>query len=254
MASETSIESATRFNDRADDYVKYRPTYPAAAMDAILSGLGPPEDLVAADLGAGTGISARLLADRAVRVIAIEPSPGMRRAAAPHANVTWMSSRAEATGLQSQTVDLVLSAQSFHWFQAADTLVECARILKPRGRLAIIWNRRSKTDAMTDGYRRAIADVGGESRIEQMAFDPDVVAQSNLFAPVERTSFPNLQRLDLDGLIGRARSASYCPKDGPAAERLRELLSDLWEVHADHEGLVTLVYQTEVYHSHKYFL
>jgi SAM-dependent methyltransferase len=251
MSQATNIASAVRFNDRADDYVKYRPTYPVEAIDAILSGLGPPADLVAADLGAGTGISARLLGDRDVRVVAIEPSPGMQQAAAPHANVTWMNSRAEATGLQSHTVDLVMSAQSFHWFDAANTLVECARILKPGGRLAIMWNRRSKTDVLTDGYRRAIADVGGESSIEQMAFDPDVVARSGLFAPVERTTFPNVQRLDLDGLIGRARSASYCPKDGPAVERLRELLHELWKAHADRDGLVTLIYETEVYRSNR---
>ncbi len=104
---------------------------------------------------------------------------------------------------------------------------------------------------MTDGYRRAIAAVGGESSIEQMAFDPDVVGRSGRFTPVERTSFPNLQRLDLDGLVGRARSASYCPKDGPAAERLRELMYDLWNAHADSDGLVTLVYETEVFRSHK---
>ena len=247
----TSIESAARFNDRAGDYVKYRPTYPAGAIDAILSGLGPPPDLLAADLGAGTGISARLLGDRGVRVIAIEPSAGMREAARPHANVTWIDSRAEATVLQSHSLDLVLSAQSFHWFDAASTLVECSRILKPGGRLAIMWNRRSKTDSLTEGYRRAIADVGGESSIERMAFDPAVVARNGFFAPVQRTSFPNLQRLDLDGLIGRARSASYCPKDGPGAERLRELLHELWKTHADREGFVSLVYETELYRSHR---
>jgi SAM-dependent methyltransferase len=251
MASGTNIDSATRFNDRAVDYVKHRPTYPAGAIDAILDGLGPPLSLVAADLGAGTGISSRLLGDRGVRVVAIEPSPGMQEAAAPHPKVRFVAGRAEATGLKSHSVDLVLSAQSFHWFHASDTLVEGARILKPGGRLAIMWNRRSKTDAMTDGYRRAIAAVGGESSIERMAFDQDVVGRSGLFAPVERTTFPNLQRLSLDGLVGRARSASYCPKDGPAAERLRELLHELWNAHADRDGLVTLEYETEAYRSHK---
>jgi SAM-dependent methyltransferase len=251
MASQINIESATRFDERAGDYVRYRPTYPPGAIDTILSGLGAAADLVAADLGAGTGISARLLGGRGVRVVAIEPSPGMREAAAPHANVRFVAGRAEATGLKSHVVDLVLSAQSFHWFHAADTLVECARILKPRGRLAFMWNRRSKTDALTQGYRRAIAEVGGESSIERMAFDPEVVARSGLFGPVERTNFPYRQRLDLEGLIGRARSASYCPTDGPAAERLRELLYELWTGHADGDGLVTLVYETEVYRSRK---
>jgi SAM-dependent methyltransferase len=241
------VDSATRFNDRADDYVRYRPTYPAAAIDAILAGLGTPATLIAADLGAGTGISARLLGDRGVRVVAIEPSPGMRQAAAAHPHVRFVASRAEATALKAGAVRLILSAQSFHWFNSPTTFVECARILQPGGRLAIMWNRRSRHDPLTDGYRRAIAAVGGDSSIERMAFDPDVVAKSGVFAPAERLSFPNVQRLDLDGLIGRARSASYCPKDGSAANQLSTLLRKLWQTYADRDGFVRLVYETELY-------
>ena len=241
------MDSATRFNDRAEDYVKYRPTYPADAIDAILSGLGQANTLIAADLGAGTGISARLLGDRGLRVVAIEPSSGMRRAAATHAQVRWVNSRAEATALKAATMDLVLSAQSFHWFDPMAALAECARVLKPGGRLAIMWNRRSHTDPLTEGYRRAILEVGGESQIERMAFDPDVIGRSRLFAPVRRLTFPNDQRLNLDGFIGRARSASYCPKNGPAAALLSELLGTLWRRYADGNGMVTLVHETELY-------
>src|SRR5438093_12045072 len=71
------LDPVGRFSDRAQDYVKYRPGYPAAAFDAIVAGLGASADLIAADVGAGTGISARLLADRGVRVIAIEPNREM---------------------------------------------------------------------------------------------------------------------------------------------------------------------------------
>src|SRR5580765_6137898 len=118
------LDTVTRFNDRADDYVRYRPTYPANAVDAILEHLGPPARLMAADVGAGTGISARLLGDRGVRVTAIEPGENMRRAAAPHPRVRWVAGRAESTGLKSEAFDLVLSAQSFHWFRPPDALLE----------------------------------------------------------------------------------------------------------------------------------
>jgi hypothetical protein len=84
-----------------------------------------------------------------------------------------------------------------------------------------------------------------------MPFDPEVVPRSGLFTPVERVTFANAQRLDLEGLIGRARSASYCPTGGRAAERLRALLDDLRRTHADGDGLVTVVYETEVYRAHK---
>jgi SAM-dependent methyltransferase len=245
------LDTVGRFTDRAADYVRYRPTYPAEAIQAILDGLGPPERVVAADIGAGTGISARALGELGVRVVAVEPGNGMRGAAASHPNVTWVAGRAEATGLRSDAVDLVLCAQSFHWFRAEETLREFARILRPSGRIAIAWNRRSTTDPLTAGYRQAIADVGGEIPAERMPFDPDVIVRSGLFAAVERTTFPNFQRLNLDGLIGRARSASYVPKTGPAAERLLGLLRSLHTRYADETGLVTLVYETEVFCSQK---
>jgi SAM-dependent methyltransferase len=244
-------DTVGRFSDRAADYSRYRPTYPVEAVHAIFDGLGPPERLVAADVGAGTGISARLLGDQGVRVVAVEPGEAMRRAAVSHPNVAWVAGRAEATGLSSEAVDLVLCAQSFHWFRTADALSEFARILKPRRRLAISWNRRSASDPLTVGYRRAILDVGGETTAESMSFDPDVMTQGQLFSPPERTSFPNFQRLDLDGLIGRARSASYVPKSGAASERLLGLLRALHERYADASGFVTLVYETEVFCSNK---
>ena len=68
---------------------------------------------------------------------------------------------------------------------------------------------------------------------------------------MERTAFPNFQRLDLDGLIGRAQSASYVPKTGPAAGRLLDLLRALHARYADIRGLATLVYETEVFRAQK---
>ncbi len=247
------MDTVERFSDRAADYVKYRPSYPSTAIDALLDGLGQPERIVAADVGAGTGISSRLLGDRAVRVVAIEPGDVMRAAAAPHAHVSWLAGRAEATGLTAQCVDLVVCAQSFHWFRAADALAEFARILKPHGRLALVWNRRSRTDPFTAGYRQAIIDVGGEVAAEAMPFDPEVIPASGRFTAPERVTFPNAQRLDLAGLIGRAQSASYVPKSGAAAERLLELLAGLHARYADQRGIVTLVYETEIFRSHTLF-
>ena len=247
MVQRNDRDTVGRFNDRVADYVRYRPTYPAEAVHAMLDGLGPPGRLVAADVGAGTGISARLLAERGVRVIAVEPGEAMRRAAAPHPNVAWIAGRAEATGLDSRSVDLVLCAQSFHWFRTTDALQEFARILKEQRRLAICWNRRSMSDPFTAGYRQAIVDVGGDTALESRTFDPDVISDGGLFSSPERRSFPNVQRLDLAGLIGRARSASYVPKSGAAGQRLVILLRALHERYADGTGLVTLEYETDVF-------
>src|SRR5688572_26600177 len=73
-----------RFSDRAQAYSRHRPSYPAPAVDAMLAGLGEPARLSAADIGAGTGISSRLLAERGLTVHAVEPNQAMREAAEPH--------------------------------------------------------------------------------------------------------------------------------------------------------------------------
>jgi SAM-dependent methyltransferase len=249
MTSPGNADSVARFDDRATDYVRYRPSYPAAAIDAVLDGLGPPDMLAAADIGAGTGISARLLADRGATVIAIEPGVAMRGAADPHPRVTWVASRAEATAIASGACDLILCAQAFHWLQPADALPEFARVLRPGGRLALMWNRRSQSDPFTVGYREAILAVSGDSVAERMAFNPAVLPESGCFSAAERIEVSNVQHLDLTGLIGRARSASYVPKDGENGERLVQSLTALYRAHADATGRVTLRYETEIYRS-----
>ena len=244
-------DTVSRFSDRADDYVKYRPTYPSEAILSMLDGLRPPERIVAADVGAGTGISARLLGDRGVRVIAVEPGDAMRGAAAPHPNVRWISGRAESTGLRAGAVDLVVCAQAFHWFQTLEAVAEFARILKRRGRLAIMWNRRSTTDPVTAGFRQAIVDAGGETAADRLGFDTSAVDRGGLFSAQTRLAFPHSQRLDLAGLIGRARSSSHVPKHGAQGGRLVALLGALHQRYADANGLVTLIYDTELYLSQK---
>jgi SAM-dependent methyltransferase len=233
-----------RFSDRAGDYARFRPSYPAATIDAILEGLGPPDALVAADVGAGTGISARLLAARGVRVLAVEPNAAMRAAAAPHPHVTWRAGTAEATGLPDASVDLVLAAQAFHWFAVPAAVAEFRRVLRAGGRLAIVWNRRSREDAFTLGYRAALEAIDGEAPAERSEFDPAVVTASGGFVAPRTAVAVHGHMLTLDELLGRALSTSTVPKAGPRRERLDSLLRALHAGHADAEGRVTMVYRT----------
>jgi SAM-dependent methyltransferase len=247
----TAMNPTGRFSDRAEDYRRYRPDYPAAALDAILGGLGEPSRLVAADIGAGTGISARMLAARGVRVLAVEPNAEMRAAASPHERVVWRAGTAEATGLEPGSVDLVLCAQAFHWFRAADALAEFHRILAPRGRLVLMWNSRDRGDALTRGYTEAIRAVKGEDPVEQMPFEPATVAATGHFTPPLEERFPHAQVLDLAGLMGRATSASYVPRDGERFARLKSLLEALWEREHDARGRVTMRYVTKVFRAER---
>ena len=147
-----TMNPLSRFSDRAADYAKYRPSYPDEAIAILLEGLGNPSQLVAADIGAGTGISSRLLAQRGLRVIAIEPNEAMREAASPHPLVELGDGSAEVTNIPDASLDLVTCFQAFHWFNPEPTLVEFHRILKPTGRLAVVWNDRDRNDELTQGY------------------------------------------------------------------------------------------------------
>jgi SAM-dependent methyltransferase len=236
-----------RFSDRVEDYVKYRPSYPTDAIASILSSLETANPVVA-DVGAGTGISSRLLAESySIQVIAIEPNADMRQAAAPHPLVEFRNGTAEATNLADNEVDLVTCFQSFHWFNPLLVLPEFHRILKPLGRLAIVWNTRDRNDSFTAEYssivRKASNNHPGERRSD--AIQPFL--ESPLFVNRCQSIFPYRQKLDLLGLIGRAMSTSYIPKEGEVYQQLMSDLQQLFEEYCDENGAVSLVYQTEVY-------
>jgi ubiquinone/menaquinone biosynthesis C-methylase UbiE len=227
--------------------VRFRPSYPALAIDAILAGLGDASVIRAADVGAGTGISARLLADRGVQVTAVEPNAAMRTAADKHPRVAWVNATAEATGLGDSTQDLVHCAQAFHWFRPVQALHEFARILRPGGRLALMWNQRDATDPLTIAYTAAIIAAATDPNVERMPFDPEPLKNSTNFTAYHRVIFSYRQPLDLAGLIGRATSASYVPREGPKLEHLKQQLADAHRTHAGRDGQVELSYVTEVY-------
>ncbi len=236
-----------RFCDRAADYVKYRPSYPAAAIEAILDGFGPPSQLTVADIGAGTGISSRLLAEREVRVLAIEPNAEMRQAAAPHAFVEFREGTSETTNLPESSVNLVTCFQSFHWFNPVLTLPEFRRILKPSGRLAVVWNLRDCADALTLGYTQIVKSASHNHPAEKRDSSSEPLLASADFTNVRSSEFAHKQDVDLAGLIGRAKSASYIPKSGPHLQKIVSDLTDLYQAHCNDRGFVSLVYKTIVY-------
>lgn len=242
---------AERFTGRADAYVSGRPTYPEAALDLLLDGLGDPQDVLVADLGAGTGIASRLLAARGARVLAIEPNQAMREAAAPDPLVEWMAASAEWTGLDEASIDLVTAFQAFHWFDHDKALREIVRILRPGGRAAAIYNERDESDPFTAGYgdivRRFKTDETERSRADGLtAFAAFPIWHGG----PRRSEIANEQSLDLDGVLARARSTSYLPKDGAPGDALNAALRELFAAHA-HDGqvmmkLVTIVVAGDV--------
>lgn len=235
-----------RFSQRAADYAKSRPSYPDAAISTILEGLESPQ-IVAADVGAGTGISSRLLAERGVQVLAIEPNAAMRQAAEPHPLVEFCDATAEATTLPNASVDLVTCFQSFHWFEPEPTLSEFSRILKLSGRLALIWNERDRTDEFTANYNHLVQIASNNHPAEKRRVAVEPLLASPLFQNVQSHTFTYRQEVDLSGLIGRAMSTSYVPREGLAHQQLISNLQQLYDSNCDQHGLVCLVHNTFVF-------
>ncbi len=176
-----TLNPLNRFSDRVEDYVKYRPSYPAAAIDQILENFTLP--ITAADIGAGTGISSRLLAARDVKVIAIEPNAEMRNAGIRDniSSVEWKDGTAENTNLPEASVDLVTCFQAFHWFTPEPTLAEFRRILKPKGKLAVVWNFRDENDEFTAEYSRIVRDASNHHPAESKMRSTETFNRNCLF-------------------------------------------------------------------------
>ena len=245
--------SVERFTGLADVYAKNRPGYPPAALDFILAHCGLGDQAVLVDVGCGTGISSRLFARRGLRVIGVEPNDEMRRQAEAEAlppevpAPSYRAGRGEATGLPDACADAVLAAQAFHWFDAPAALCEFHRILKPGGWAVLVWNERDETDPCTAAYGSVIGGVPGAAAVEgPRARAGEALHVSTLFGDAECVVFGNQQEVDEDGLLGRALSASYAPRE-PAA--VREFAAALRAVFAPYQrqGRVVLRYQTSVH-------
>jgi SAM-dependent methyltransferase len=238
----------TRFDDRARDYANYRPNYPPAAIDAILSGLNSPEFLTVTDLGAGTGISARQLADRGAQVLALEPNAAMRRAAMPHERVKFIDATAEKTCLPDSSVDLVTAFQSFHWFEPHAAIAEAHRILRASGRLALCWNERDSRNALMAGYDELVREAAGDHPMRSgVPLSGPLIRATPLFRDARELEFPNSKRMTCAALIGSCLSGSYIPQSGPAHDKLMDGLRRLHEKFAAADGCVEMIYRTEIF-------
>lgn len=238
----------TAFDGLASTYEQHRPRYPQAVFAAMLDGLPMPATV--ADVGCGTGISARALAECGARVIGIDPGLDMLREAGEASaccvqrglQVEFRQGTAEATGLADESVDAVLAAQAFHWFDAAQALAEFRRILRPGGRVALLWNLRVSDAGFTDEYNRIV--VSASERLDPSARSgrerlDAPLWESPLFHNIRTIVIPSPQPLDERGAIGRATSASYFPRSEPErSQRLSELISAVRRFAID--GQVTL--------------
>jgi len=243
-----------RFSMRASHYDQGRPSYPPALLDFYRDSFHlAPGDRVA-DIGSGTGIHAALFGALGVSVAAVEPNESMRRVAEERfAHDSWvrvLSGSAESTTLPDDSVDFVVAAQAFHWFDPAAFRVETRRILSRPGATALVWNIRSPLRSeFTHGYEVLLQEWGTGYREIRESWGEPAALERFFGSPPERVVFPNDQRIALSALESMIDSSSYMPmRNQIGSDQVRRHLGVLFEKHADGEA-VTLAYDTVVYYA-----
>ncbi|MFU2326164.1 methyltransferase domain-containing protein [Pseudomonas sp. NFX98] len=143
MKDQVHHTAAAGYKVGADTYVRGRPDYPPQITDWLTDTLGLNADKTVIDLGAGTGkFTGRLVATGA-QVIAVEPVAQMlEKLSDAYPVVLAVKGTAADLPLPDASVDVVVCAQAFHWFASKEALDEIARVLKPGGRLGLVWNLR----------------------------------------------------------------------------------------------------------------
>jgi len=233
--------STTRFSDRSDAYARHRPSYPDAALDALFAGLKASR-LVVADVGAGTGISSRQLAQLVRRVVAVEPNAVMRDRAEPADNLEWRDGTAERTGLAEKSVDVAAAFQAFHWFDPELAFQEFRRI--SRLRLGMVQYERDESDPFSAAYGEIVRRHATDDTEGLRARMLHTFARMG-GADTRRRDVPFGQTLDLEGVLGRVDSSSYLPKTGELGEALRGEVRDLFATF-QHGGIVTMAMTAHV--------
>ena len=249
-------DSVTRFSDRANDYVKFRPHYSPEIVHALQQACGLRPEHVVADVGCGPGLLAEILLENGNRVIGVEPNLEMREAGerylGRYTNFSMIGGSAENTTLADKSMDFVMAGQAFHWFRPEEARTAFVRILKPGGWTVLVWHDR---DTQATPFLRAYDDFLRTYSVDYQQVNHKTVASleviTQFFAPdsVQIISQQTRQRFDFDGLRGRLLSSSYVPKAGAAAETMLQQLPDLFSQHAK-DGQVVVEYETKIYYGH----
>ncbi len=232
------------FGSAADAYERGRPGYPADAVAWLVECLGVGPGATVVDLAAGTGKLTRLLVPTGATVIAVEPVDPMRaRLAAALPGVEALAGLAERIPLVNGAADAITVAQAFHWFATDEALAEIARVLRPGGRLGLVWNLRDQDEPLHRAISEILEPLRGDEPSVYSGRWRRALEGSPLFGPIEERRFGYEQELDADGLAARFGSVSFVaalPDERRAEvhERLRALAGD---------GVIRLLYTTSVY-------
>lgn len=244
--------ATSRFSDRVENYVRYRPGYPPRAVEALKAECGLQQTHGIADIASGTGIWTRLLLENGNPVFGVEPNPEMRQAGerllADFPNFTSVNGRAEATTLGDSSVDFVTAAQAAHWFDRKAARQEFSRILRAGGWLVLLWNERiTDSTPFLREYEQLLLKYGTDYELVRHERTTDAVHEFFDPAPYEACVFNMRQEFDYMGLEGRLLSSSYAPGPGhPNHAPMLRQLREIFDQHGAH-GRVSFDYKTRMY-------
>jgi ubiquinone/menaquinone biosynthesis C-methylase UbiE len=217
------IDLARSFDRAAVEYERARPGYPAALL--TLLPLGPEAEVL--DLGAGTGKLTRVLAGRYSRVVAVEPLEGMRailEQVVPGAES--LAGSAESIPIAAASVDGVFAGQAFHWFANDTAMSEIARVLRPGGLLALVWNESIDPSPLPEAYSAYLHRLHASAlAVFESAPSWAEVVRRGPFGELHEASAAHEQVQDRDGVLGFAQSVSWIAHraDEERAQIMREL-------------------------------
>jgi SAM-dependent methyltransferase len=244
------------FTEKLKTHAKYKTGYPDEAIDLILKPYRNQEEITVVDVGAGSGMASRMLADKGAKVIAVETNRAMIESAEFHPNITYKQARAETTPLDRNYADIVTSFQAFHWFDFKKSLKEFNRILKPGGRLALIWNYTDITDAFTASYTKLLdeATQKNSDRVEPYDGFSGKIKKLKVrilwkfkylpyYRNVRQHTFKLIRKMDLYDLIGYAETQKYIRHEGKEWDKL---LTDIIALESRHK-CTNLVYNINVF-------
>lgn len=246
-----NMHPTKRFSNRVSYYVKYRPRYPQGIIPLLAEKYGFAPAAVVADVGSGTGLLAELFLTNGNLVYGVEPNKEMREAAeallAGYANFRSVGGTAEATTLPDHSVDWVTAGQAFHWFDPDQAQVEFRRILRPGGRVALIWNDRNTATPFAQAYENLLERIKSYHQLRHDHVTEDTLPRFFAAGGYHLHTLANYQEFDYESLLGRFLSSSYAPLPGhpdyeAATAELRRIFN-----HHQVNGQVRFDYETLVY-------
>jgi ubiquinone/menaquinone biosynthesis C-methylase UbiE len=242
------IHEAARagFSAGSSAYDKGRPSYPQEAVDLIATELGIGKGSTVVDLAAGTGKFTALLVPTGATIVAVEPVAEMRDTLVRTVpGVEALDGTAESMPFPDGSADALTVAQAFHWFDADAALTEIARVLRPGGGLAMIWNRRDESVPWVEQMSEVIHWHDRPiSRYDKVDW-PAVVAGTGLFTEVQRRQFDYVHEIDRSLLAERVRSVSYIAAMDEAERE--ENVAKVLELVQDNPERFPLPYNTLVF-------